>query len=99
MEFDPVSERAAPNDVIGVDTEPDGAKFAGGGRAPGDMVSGIRPPLPIDPAGIRAIAGPATDPAIKQAIAAARRGMDLFIGSSFRGSSGNAWRFPCCSRK
>jgi hypothetical protein len=93
MEFDPVSGRAAPNDVIGVDAGPDGAKFAGGGRAPGDMVSGIRPPLPIDPAGIRAMAGPATDPAIKQAIAAAR--MDLFIGSSFRGSSGNARRFPC----
>jgi hypothetical protein len=98
MEFDPVLGLTAPNDVIGVDAGPDGAEIAGGGTAPGDKVSGRRPPLPIDPCALCAIAGPATDPAIRHAIAAARRGLDLFIGSSFRGSSGNAYRFPCCPR-
>ena len=52
--------------------------------APDDMVPDIRPPLPIDPA-IRAMAGPATDPATRQAIAAARRGIDLFMVKSFLG--------------
>jgi hypothetical protein len=61
--------------------------------APDDMVPDIRPPLPIDPA-IRAMAGPATDPATRQAIAAARRGIDLFMVKSFLGSPGNTYRFP-----
>jgi hypothetical protein len=63
--------------------------------APDDMVPDIWPPLPIDPA-IRAMAGPATDPATRQAIAAARRGMDLFMVKSFLGSPGNTYRFPYC---
>ena len=29
----------------------------GGGRAPGDMVSGMRPPLPIEPGAYCAMAG------------------------------------------
>ena len=32
----------------------------GGGRAPGDMVSGMRPPLPIEPGAYCASAGVAT---------------------------------------
>jgi hypothetical protein len=61
--------------------------------APDDIVPDIRPPLPIDPA-IRAMAGPATDAVTRQAIAAARRGMDLFMEKSFLGSPGNTYRFP-----
>jgi hypothetical protein len=61
--------------------------------APDDIVPDIRPPLPIDPA-IRVMAGPATDAVTRQAIAAARRGMDLFMVKSFLGSPGNTYRFP-----
>jgi hypothetical protein len=60
--------------------------------APDDMVPGIWPPLPIDPP-IRAMAGPATDPATRQAIAAARRGIDLFMVKSFLGSPGNTFPY------
>jgi hypothetical protein len=60
--------------------------------APDDMVPDIWPPLPIDPA-IRAMAGPATDPATRQAIAAARRGIDLFMVKSFLGSPGNTFPY------
>jgi hypothetical protein len=74
--------------VNGVDAWADGAEIASGGRAPGDMVSAKGPPLPIDPRAIRA-RGPPTDPMTRQAIAVARKGMDLFIGSSFPGSLGN----------
>jgi hypothetical protein len=41
------------------------------------------------------MAGPATDQVARQAIAAAKRGMDLFMVKSFRGSPGNTYRFPC----
>jgi|SRR5258708_4209642 hypothetical protein len=61
--------------------------------APDGMVPDIRPPMPIDPPP-RAMAGPATDPATRQAIAAATTGIDLFMVKSFLGSPGNS--FPYC---
>ena len=64
---------------------------------PDDMNPDVRPPVPIDPP-IRAIAGPATDPATRQPITTARRGMDLFMAKPFRGSPGNAYRFPSDQR-
>jgi hypothetical protein len=60
---------------------------------PDDMLPDMWPPLPNDPP-IRAMAGAATDPATRQPIATARRGMDLFMVKSFRGLAGNAYRFP-----
>ena len=45
---------------------------AGGGKAPGDMVSGMRPPLPIDPGANCAMADPLTAVTAKRA---KRRGM------------------------
>jgi len=59
---------------------------------PGDMLPDMWPPPPIDPPidpPPRAMAGPATDQVAKQAIAAAKRGMDLFMVKSFHGSPGN----------
>ena len=74
-----------PDDVVPDDMLPD------------DMLPDMWPPLPIDPP-MRAMAGPATDPATRQPIATARRGMDLFMVKSFRGSPGNAYRFPSDQR-
>jgi hypothetical protein len=63
-----------------------------GDMVPGDMVPDMWPPLPTDPP--RAMAGPATDQVARQAIAAAKRGMDLFMVKSFLGSPGSTYRFP-----
>ncbi len=102
LEFDPASGLRAPNDVTGVDDGADGAQLADGSMVPcevvpNDMVPDMKPPLPIDPP-MRAMAGPVTDTAARQPIATARRGIDLFTVKSFRGSPGNACRFPSGQR-
>jgi hypothetical protein len=50
--------------------------------APDGIVPDMWPPMPIDPPP-RAMAGPATDPATRQAIAATTTGIDLFMVSPF----------------
>jgi hypothetical protein len=70
-----------PVDIVPVDMVP-------GDMVPGDMLPDMWPPPPIDPPP-RAMAGPATDQVARQAIAAAKRGMDLFMVKSFHGSPGN----------